>query len=164
MSQNREFAEILSRKMGKSQATGPATPQIPRPNPVFVSFEHPLDIPQFTWSPSSIPSQYPKSQPKVQSTTEKSSPSPSQTFQAEPSFRLGELGLELSTPFMVLIHSGADLREDQLSLSQLKREYRKLALKHHPDVCKVANSKEIFQECTRAYRELRQAIEKHTKN
>lgn len=162
MARTGSFAEILEEKLD-FQETSPSeeVAHATQFTPIY-QWQEPISAPQFSWAPKKIPSQYPKTQPKTRPAKRAKTRTPKPKSQ-EPIFKIGDLGLEYTGAFMTLVRAGACLEENRLNLSSLKSQYRKLALKYHPDHCKNSNSIQVFRECTTAYKDLRLAMEKRDK-
>lgn len=166
MSFQREFAEILKEKMGSPQESTPEKPSNLGPFSYEERFEPFISAPHFSFSPSQFSNQYPRS--KVVKTDAKAVQPPPQKPEKvkiqEKSYKIGELGMDMATPFVTLIRLGAKLDEKAITLSALKREYRKLAKRYHPDHSKREDAVKLFQSCCQSYGQIKQALNSLSNN
>jgi hypothetical protein len=162
MSLQREFAEILKEKMG-STTSKPSVPPAPKtPFRPFPHWKYEFSSPKHSFFLHKNLNSYPqkplrKKQTQTQADHSKLPPS-------EPVFKIGQLGLEYTSDLMALQTLGADLKAEAITLSQIKKEYRKLARRYHPDHNKNSDGSERFQMAHRSYRNLVQAITEKTRS
>ncbi len=160
MALQREFAQILQEKLGFTPELSMKTKPFPSQKVEFPSWKYQVFTNQRTFSPTEIPPAYPRKPAK-----KKTAPAAKKTPpQPDPTYKIGQLGLEFTSDLIALQTLGADLDPAQLSLDKLKKEYRKLAKNWHPDHNSNDNSGKNFQMATEAYGRLSQAIESQTTN
>jgi len=162
MALERDFADILQEKLGtppkRETMAAPLSPSAPQ----FPHWKYRIESPIRTFTPAKIPNIYPKKSPRIRVKKAINPPKPKVQNQ-EKTFKIGELGLDLATPLNTLQSLGAHLDPEKISLSGLKKEYRKLARKYHPDSNPSTGSAKFFHEACKAYGLIRDSIEAKNK-
>ncbi len=150
----REFSDILREKLGDGEKKAPKKAPITERNSTFPSWKFEISTHKRTFIPDQIPQVYPGPTLRKQSAP----PKPAMPKTADPIFKIGELGLENASALIMLQNLGANLDPARISESELKKEYRKLALRWHPDRCFEDPSGKNFHQACAAYRQLSGAI------
>jgi hypothetical protein len=154
MTSHRGFADILQEKLGENMAPTTASPPAHGKKKPFPWWQYLPQASKNRFVPLTIPAAYPRPRPTLRETKRPVKPQ----HPLEPTYQLGDIGLEYSTDIVTLQNLGADLDPSQLSLSSLKRQYRRLAKRWHPDHHAHAQAAEPFQQLTQAYQNLQQAL------
>ncbi len=154
MGLQRDFDEILQEKLGVPRKKTTEKVAFQSQNHSFPAWKYQFNTPKITFTPQQIPQSYPSPSPK------KARPQPQapKAVVQEPVYKIGEIGLEYTTDLMTLQSLGADLDPAKISVTGLKREYRKLAMKWHPDRSTADESGKNFHRACLAYRNLSQAL------
>lgn len=152
-----EFSDILRRKMGSMVEETPITPEVPTqktaPNsPVFPIFSHPK-----TWLPRKLNSAYPvkkisKEQSKQQKVEE------IKIKIAEKIFTQTDLNSDEMKALVRFQTLGGHINAQQICLSTLKKEYRRLAKIYHPDSAKSLLDPKKFHELVTIYHTLEKKL------
>ena len=138
MGEKRTFAEILEEKLGSPRGKTTPTPiGHPPISRVFIPF-FTSETRQF--SPTKNP--YPKVRKpkiKVQPTPQ---PAPEKV---ELHITFWQLSNQEQQAYRQFVHLGAMLGKDKLTLDGVKKEYRRLAKKYHPDSSRSLTSQKFIQ-------------------
>ena len=124
----------------------PQKVQIPRPITQFFSQIK-------TWAPSQIPKAYPKTVPKI-ATVQKAKAEVAAPPIEVKSFRSVQLSKEAQRSLATLRFLGAQVNCDKITLTDVKKEYRKLAKIYHPDSHHPKAEAKTFHQCCLSYRQL----------
>ena len=122
---HKNFAQILQEKLGRSE---PKIQKPPLTNRPMSTFTPPISLYHagiFTWKPSKRPSSYlQKQRPKKVKLT---------TQPVEKNWGFHDLDKEGQVLLQKFVRMGAKINIDQFLGSQIKKEYRRLVRKFHPD-------------------------------
>ncbi len=154
MGLQRDFDEILQEKLGGSKKKTTEKVAFQSQKQSFPEWKYQFTAPKITFTPQAIPPSYPRP-------TAKKIPFQPQAAKAvvqEPVYKIGEIGLEYTTDLITLQNLGADLDPAKISSTRLKKEYRKLAMRWHPDRATGDDSGKNFHNACLAYRNLSQAL------
>lgn len=152
-----EFAEILQEKMGKGRVQPPQSQGQKSSKPDFPDWKYQFFTSQRSFTPSQIPKQYPR--PTPQKTSAIHTVKVEKNKKEEKHFKIGQLGLEYSSDLILLQNLGAEIESDKIQLSSLKKEFRRLAKKFHPDTSRENQTEKIFHSCHQAYSNLSRRLQ-----
>lgn len=150
-----EFAEILKEKMGE---TPKVAPQKRRSAPLRSSFGDPLlnfYVEKKQWIPSRGLTSYPKKTPSI-----KPIQVPEPVVSEEISWEMAQLPVDLRLQLSAFEDLGAKLDKDKIQKSHLKKQYRILAKKYHPDLQKDQNLASQFAELKKVFNRIEVEIKK----
>lgn len=154
MAKEIHFEQILRAKLGEMDKN--QSPLPPKEGPMSYEFNHsvPFFNSSFAWAPKTISKVYKKkplrnAPPKVEVKVVVTPPEKKETYFSIESW--SETEKQTFKGFVIL---GAQLKENQFTSLEIKREYRRLAKKLHPDLSSSETSSRQFQSLKATYEKL----------